>query len=141
MNDIIIVEGKNKYTFSNKKEVIEQFLGKDFYQLNEDEKYKKIKLRTLMNSTFRGLSVKDITKGDLIENIEDPQYIILNEETFLLSLAKNNDIVIYEREDANQFASNISKEQLEKVNKDYIRVNDCANELLQEKIKNANLEI
>ena len=39
MEDIIIVEGKEKYCFSEIKEAVEQFLDKDFYSLTEEEKY------------------------------------------------------------------------------------------------------
>lgn len=135
MKDIIIVEGKSKYEFNDKKEIVKQFLGEDFYKLKDNEKYKRIKLKTLMNATFRNIEVKDIIKGDSIDNIEKNQYIVYDEDTYLLSLAKNNDIVIYENEKVNQFSENINKEQLERVGKEYIRINDCANEILKNKLK------
>ena len=109
MKDIIIVEGKSKYEFNDKKEIVKQFLGEDFYKLKDNEKYKRIKLKTLMNATFRNIEVKDIIKGDSIDNIEKNQYIVYDEDTYLLSLAKNNDIVIYENEKVNQFSENINK--------------------------------
>lgn len=140
MNDIIVVEGKNKYTFSDRKEMLEQFLGKDYSKLNKHEQYEKLRLKTLMNSTFKGIPVKDITKGDIVDNIIDTQYIIFDEETFLLSLAKNNDIVIYEKENADIFTKSINKDNLERINREYIRINDCANAILQNKIKSLHLD-
>ena len=135
MEDIIIVEGKEKYCFSEIKEGVEKFLDKDFYTLTEEEKYNKIRRKTMMNAILRKIAVKDLTKGDLVKDIKEKQYIILNEETFLLSLAKNNDIVIYEKENANKFAKDIDKKNLERVADEYIRINDCTDELLKNILK------
>ena len=135
MEDIIIVEGKEKYCFSEIKEGVEKFLDKDFYSLTEEEKYDKIRRKTMMNAILRKIAVKDLTKGDLVKDIKEKQYIILNEETFLLSLAKNNDIVIYEKENANKFAKDIDKKNLERVADEYIRINDCTDELLKNILK------
>ncbi len=135
MEDIIIVEGKEKYCFSEIKEAVEQFLDKDFYSLTEEEKYNKIRRKTMMNAILKKTAVKDLTKGDLVKDIKEKQYIILNEETFLLSLAKNNDIVIYEKENANKFAKDIDKKNLERVADEYIRINDCTDELLKNILK------
>ena len=135
MEDIIIVEGKEKYCFSEIKEAVEQFLDKDFYSLTEEEKYNKIRRKTMMNAILRKTAVKDLIKGDLVKDVKEKQYIILNEETFLLSLAKNNDIVIYEKENANKFAKDIDKKNLERVANEYIRINDCTDELLKNILK------
>ena len=135
MEDIIIVEGKEKYCFSEIKEGVEKFLDKDFYTLTEEEKYNKIRRKTMMNAILRKTAVKDLIKGDLVKDVKEKQYIILNEETFLLSLAKNNDIVIYEKENANKFAKDIDKKNLERVADEYIRINDCTDELLKNILK------
>lgn len=135
----MIVESNKKYVFSNEKEVIEKFLGQDYYELNKKEQYEKLKLKTFMNATFRKLPVVDIRQGEVIEDIKEEQYILWDEETFLLSLAKNNDIVMYEKENVNMFAKNINKENLERISNEYIRINDCANELLQNKIQGLTL--
>ena len=135
MEDIIIVEGKEKYCFSEIKEAVEQFLDKDFYSLTEEEKYNKIRRKTMMNAILKKTAVKDLIKGDLVKDVKEKQYIILNEETFLLSLAKNNDIVIYEKENANKFAKDIDKKNLERVADEYIRINDCTDELLKNILK------
>ena len=86
MENIIIVEGKEKYCFPNIEEVIIQFLGINFYNLSEEEKYKKIRMKTVMNSCFRDIPVKDLKKGEKVENVTEEQYIIYDEETLLLSL-------------------------------------------------------
>lgn len=135
MENIIIVERNDKYCFAELKEAVKQFLGNDFYNLNETEKYKRIRMKTAMNAHIKNIPITDLKKGNNIDNIEKEQYIVLDEETFLLMLAKNNDIVIYEKEDANILARNINKEKLERIAKNYIRINDCVNELIKNKLK------
>ena len=139
MENIIIVEGKNKYCFINLEEIVKQFLGKDFYNLSKEEQYKKIRMKTVMNSTFRKIPIKDLKKGETVTDVSKEQYIIYDEEILLLSLAKNNDIVIYEKENANIFVKNIDKNKLEKFKNEYIIVNYCANELIENKLRKENL--
>ena len=103
MDNIIIVEGNDKYCFKNMEEIVKSFLGDDFYSLSDEEKYKKLKLKTAMNTIFKNVALKDLKEGDKVENIKEEQYIVYDEETFILSLAKNNDIVIYEKENTNIF--------------------------------------
>lgn len=139
MDNIVIVENYEKYCFKTLEEIVKQFLGEDFYDLNNEEKYKRLRLKTVRNAVFNNNApVIDLRKGEKIENIENKQYIVYDEETFILSLAKNNDIVMYEYINANIFVKNLDKEgkeSLEKLDKDYIIINFCADKLLENKIK------
>lgn len=139
MDNIVVVEWGKKYVYQSKKEMIEQFLGKDYFQLNEKEQYERLKLRTLRNAVFASRPAKDLRIGDKIQDIKQDQYIILDEDTFFLSLAKNKDIVIYEKEDADIFAEGVDKANLERIAKNYIRVNDCVDEILERHIKSLEL--
>ena len=140
MDNIVIVENYEKYCFKTLEEIVKQFLGEDFYDLNNEEKYKRLRLKTVRNAVFNNNApVIDLRKGEKIENIENKQYIVYDEETFILSLAKNNDIVMYEYINANIFVKNLDKEgkeSLEKLDKDYIIINFCADKLLENKMKN-----
>ena len=139
MDNIVIVENYEKYCFKTLEEIVKQFLGEDFYDLKQEEKYKRLRLKTVRNAVFNNNApVIDLRKGEKIENIENKQYIVYDEETFILSLAKNNDIVMYEYINANIFVKNLDKEgkeSLEKLDKDYIIINFCADKLLENKIK------
>ena len=139
MDNIVIVENYEKYCFKTLEEIVKQFLGEDFYDLNNEEKYKRLRLKTVRNAVFNNNApVIDLRKGEKIENIENKQYIVYDEETFILSLAKNNDIVMYEYINANIFVKNLDKEgkeSLEKLDKDYIIIKFCADKLLENKIK------
>ena len=140
MDNIVIVENNEKYCFNTLEEAVKQFLGEDFYNLNDEDKYKVLRLKTVRNSVFNNnVPVVDLRKGEEISNIKNKQYIVYDEETFLLSLAKNNDIVLYENKNANIFVKNLNKEEketLEKLDDDYIIVNFCVDKLLENKMKN-----
>ena len=140
MDNIVIVENYEKYCFNTLEEAVKQFLGEDFYNLNDEDKYKVLRLKTVRNSVFNNnVPVVDLRKGEEISNIKSKQYIVYDEETFFLSLAKNNDIVLYENKNANIFVKNLNKEEketLEKLDDDYIIINYCVDKLLENKMKN-----
>lgn len=140
MDNIVIVENYEKYCFNTLEEAVKQFLGEDFYNLNDEDKYKVLRLKTVRNSVFNNnVPVVDLRKGEEISNIKNKQYIVYDEETFFLSLAKNNDIVLYENKNANIFVKNLNKEEketLEKLDDDYIIINFCVDKLLENKMKN-----
>lgn len=140
MDNIVIVENNEKYCFNTLEEAVKQFLGEDFYNLNDEDKYKVLRLKTVRNSVFNNnVPVVDLRKGEEISNIKNKQYIVYDEETFFLSLAKNNDIVLYENKNANIFVKNLNKEEketLEKLDDDYIIINFCVDKLLENKMKN-----
>lgn len=140
MDNIVIVENNEKYCFNTLEDAVKQFLGEDFYNLNDEDKYKVLRLKTVRNSVFNNnVPVVDLRKGEEISNIKNKQYIVYDEETFFLSLAKNNDIVLYENKNANIFVKNLNKEEketLEKLDDDYIIVNFCVDKLLENKMKN-----
>ena len=141
MKDIIVVEHGRKSEFDNIQDMVKTFLGENYYDLTEEERYKKLRLRTYMNAGINNLPITDITRGQEVEDIEKNQYILLNELTFLLSLAKNNDIVIYENDKSDKFTKGIEKQGLERISENYVRVNDCANQILENEIsKNRQLE-
>lgn len=138
--DIIIVENEKKYEYGSFKDAVLKILGEDYYRLSEKEKYKRLELKTFMNASIRKAPVKDIFKNSKIEDIKCNQYIILNEITFFASLAKNKDIVLYQREDCNDLTKEIEKTNLEKISKEYIRINDCADEILLREIKKFQIQ-
>ena len=139
MDNIVIVENYEKYSFNTLEEAVKQFLGEDFYNLNDEDKYKVLRLKTVRNAVFNNNTpVIDLRKGEKITNIENNQYIVYNEETYFLSLAKNNDIVLYENIQANIFVKNLNKEEKESLEKldEYIIINFCADKLLENEMKN-----
>ena len=88
--------------------------------MSDKEKYEKIKLRTFINAKVKKLPIIDLEQEDEI--------------TFLLSLIKNNDIVVFEKESNKKLTKNIDTTNLRKVSGEYIVVNDCIDQILKDKI-------
>ena len=134
INNLVIVENETKYVFNNKMDAVKQYLGDNYYSLNSKEKYEEILNRTQRNSMFRSIPMVDLTKGEEVEDLKNPQYLVLDETLYLLSLAKNSDIVIFEKDNVDIFTKGIDKSQMPRVAGEYVRVNDCANQAIQNHI-------
>lgn len=130
----VIVEYKSKYEFDKIEEIIENILGENYYSLSEEEKYEKLKLKTFINAGAKRLPIIEIKNSSKMPDINKGVYILQNEKTFLLSLAKNKDIVIFEKEKNKILAQDIDTANLRKVSEEYIVINDCVDEILKKEI-------
>ena len=129
-NAIIVVEDGKKFCYSTKEELVKSILGEDYYNLSNEEKQKRLEICTYRNAGLEQIPIININKGEVVNNIKDKKYIVFDEDTFILSLAKNNKLVIYEKEDANIFAKDVDKQNLKRISESYICINDCANIIL-----------
>lgn len=128
----VVVEDEEKYDYDNVQEIIKSILGENYYELPKEERYQKMKLKTFINAKINNLPIFELTnKNDVDINLDG--YILFNEMTFLLSLAKNKDIVIFEKE-GNTFTKELDTSNLRRINEKYIVINDIANALLEKEI-------
>ena len=113
LKNLIVIENGRNYQFENEQELVKKLISEDYYDLPQDKKIEKIKIKTIANSlNFK----KDI-----------PQDII-NEKDFILSiLVENNKLILLEKKDSNIFTEKIDKTQ---ITKNYILVNKYAKQLL-----------
>lgn len=130
----VVVEYEKKYEFDKIEDIIKSILGEDYYNLSEEEKYKKLKLNTFMNAGIKNIPIIEMKDTKQTPNIENEIYILKDEMTFLLSLAKNKDIVIFEKESNKVLAKDIDTTNLRKISEEYIVINDCANQILEKEI-------
>lgn len=130
----VVVEYEKKYEFDKIEDIIKSILGEDYYNLSEEEKYKKLKLNTFMNAGIKNIPIIEMKDTKQTPNIENEIYILKDEKTFLLSLAKNKDIVIFEKESNKELAKNIDTTNLRIISEEYIVINDCANQILEKEI-------
>lgn len=130
----VVVEYGKKYEFDKIEDIIKSILGEDYYNLSEEEKYKKLKLKTFMNAGIKNIPIIEMKNSKQILDIKEDMYILKDEKTFLLSLAKNKDIVIFEKESNKELAKNIDTTNLRIISEEYIVINDCANQILEKEI-------
>lgn len=130
----VVVEYEKKYEFDKIEDIIKSILGENYYDLSEEEKYEKIKLKTYINAVAKNIPIIEMKDTKQTPNIENEIYILKDEMTFLLSLAKNKDIVIFEKESNKVLAKDIDTTNLRKISEEYIVINDCANQILEKEI-------
>lgn len=130
----VVVEYEKKYEFDKIEDIIKSILGENYYDLSEEEKYKKLKLKTYINAVAKNIPIIEMKDTKQTPNIENEIYILKDEMTFLLSLAKNKDIVIFEKESNKVLAKDIDTTNLRKISEEYIVINDCANQILEKEI-------
>lgn len=78
-------------------------------------------------------NIEEIVKSILGENYYKLNKL-LNEKMFLLSLIKNKDIVVFEKESNKILTKNIDTTKLRKISGEYIVVNDCIDQILKDEI-------
>lgn len=130
----VVVEYEKKYEFDKIEDIIKSTLGEDYYNLSEKEKYERLKLKTFMNAGAKNIPIIEMKNLGQNPDINKEMYILKNEITFLLSLVKNKDIVIFENENNRTLAKDIDTTNFRKVSGKYIVINDCVNELLEKEI-------
>ena len=129
LKKIILIENNQDYQCDTIQEVVEKLIDEKYYNLEYEEKIKKMKMLALANCLNN--------KMDIIEEIEldnfniDNKFIIKDEMTYILSLLTTNNVILLERVDSNEFTKDLDKSNF---TDNYIIVNKFAKELLKKYI-------
>ena len=130
MENLIVIEGKEKYQYKNIKDLVEGFINKDYYNMSKVEKRKELEKKAYANTIFDNIKIQK-------ENFNENAFIIYDEITYILSLLRFNKIVLLEKTEANIFCRYINKEEIED---NYIIVNKFANEITKKYLEVKNNE-
>ena len=131
MKNLIVIEGKDKYQYDNIKELVENFISKNYFNMSEEEKEQEIEKKAIANTMLNKIKIEKLKEKT--SNFDDNAFIIYDEITYILSLLKFNKIILLERTDANIFGKYIDKENIKD---NYIIVNKFANEIMKKYLKN-----
>lgn len=121
MDKLIVIEGKDKYTFSSIEDLVKVFIDENFYELNNDQKLQLLEMKSVVNI---GLDKIEIVK----DTYKDNSFILLDEYTYILSLALFGKILLLERVDAKVFCKYINDIDTED---NYIIVNRLADKIMK----------
>ena len=126
MKNLIIIEGKEKYQFDSIEELIDVFVGRNFYNLSEEDKRALLEKRTAANALINNLNIIELKKypDDYMKNA----FIVYDEYTYILSMLKFNKLVLLEKTDANIFSKHMKKDWVED---NYIIINNFSDEILE----------
>ena len=128
LKKLIIIEDGKEYQFETLELLVKALITEDFYEIDDKEKKRKMRIKAMANCLNNPMEiVEDLASG---ENI-DGKFLIKDEITYILSLLLTNNIMLLERKDADIFAKNINKENMQD---NYIIVNAYAKELLEKYI-------
>lgn len=131
MENLIVIEGKEKYKFDDLESLVKRFINDNFYNMSEDERKIELEKKTIANTMLRNTKVVELDKD--LSNLDENAFILFDEITYILSLLKFNIIVLLEKTDANIFGKYINREGIED---NYIIINKFANEIMKNYIKN-----
>ena len=126
MEKLIIIEGKEKYKYDNVKDLIKDFISKDYFDISKEERDLILEKKTAANTLMDKIKVVKINKYP--DDYEDDAFILYNEISYILSLLKFNKLILLERTDANIFGRYMEKDWVED---NYIIINKFANEILK----------
>ncbi len=132
LKNIIIIENGQEYQYEYLSEVVKDLLGEDYYDLNDNDKLKRMEMKAWANCLNNGRKVisKDVIKKMMTDKeIDLKNYFLIGDEmTYILSLLATNNVILLERKDSDVFTSLIDKSF---ISDNYIIVNRFAEELLK----------
>ena len=131
MENLIVIEGKEKYKFEDLESLVKRFINDNFYNMSEDERKIELEKKSIANTMLRKIKVFELDND--LSNLDENAFILFDEFTYILSLLKFNIIVLLEKTDANIFGKYINREEIED---NYIIINKFANEIMKNYIKN-----
>ena len=126
MENLIVIEGKEKYQYKDLKGLIENFINKNYFNMSEEERKKELEKKTMANTMQSNIKVVKLEKDK--KNFDENAFILYDEISYILSLLKFNKIILLEKTDANIFSKFINKKNIEC---NYIIINKFANEILE----------
>lgn len=120
MEKIIVIEGKEHRGYNDIESIIKDLVCDDFYEMEESDRKKQLNLKATANTMKSTIKIKDTYDKDA--------FIVKDELTYLLSLAKFNRILLLERINADILCRGLDKTGY---SKNYVVVNKVADELLK----------
>ena len=131
MKNLIVIEGDEKYQYDDLQSLVKNFINEDYYEMSKKEKENEIEKKTIANTMLEKIKTIKLEKG--ITEIAENAFILYDEITFILSLAKFNKIVLLEKTDADIFGKYIDKKNFED---NYIIINKFADEIMKKYLNN-----
>ena len=131
MENLIVIEGKEKYKYNDIKSLIKGFINERYYNMSETEQKNELEKKAIANTIQDNIKIYNM--GSKVQNYDKETFIVYDEITYILSMLKFNKIILLEKTNANIFGKYINKEN---ITDNYIIVNKFANEIIQKYLEN-----
>lgn len=126
MENLIVIEGNEKYKYNDLKSLIETFISKNYFNMSTQEKNIVLEKKAVANTIMDNIKIVKLNKYP--EDFEENAFILYNEFSYIISMLKFNKLFLLERTDADIFGKYINKEWIED---NYIIINKFADEILR----------
>ena len=131
MENLIVIEGKEKYKYNDIKSLIKGFINERYYNMSETEQKNELEKKAIANTIQDNIEIYNMESK--AQNYDKEAFIVYDEITYILSMLKFNKIILLEKTNANIFGKYINKEN---ITDNYIIVNKFANEIIQKYLEN-----
>ena len=135
MEKLILIEENNKIKVNSLEELVQKLLSNNYYELNSKEKLKILETKTYQNCILKNIPIIKIEKHNLNINLNQNVFILYDEITYILSLVKNNIMILLEKTDSNIFTKCLDKSNIKD---NYIIVNRFIDDILNNYLSNIN---
>lgn len=131
MENLIVIEGKEKYQYNDIESLIKGFINERYYNMSETEQKNELEKKAIANTIQDNIKIYNMESK--AQNYDKEAFIVYDEITYILSMLKFNKIILLEKTNANIFGKYINKEN---ITDNYIIVNKFANEIIQKYLEN-----
>lgn len=131
MENLIVIEGKEKYKYNDIESLIKGFINEKYYNMSETEQKNELEKKAIANTIQDNIKIYNMESK--AQNYDKEAFIVYDEITYILSMLKFNKIILLEKTNANIFGKYINKEN---ITDNYIIVNKFANEIIQKYLEN-----
>ena len=131
MENLIVIEGKEKYKYNDIESLIKGFINERYYNMSETEQKSELEKKAIANTIQDDIKIYNMESK--AQNYDKEAFIVYDEITYILSMLKFNKIILLEKTNANIFGKYINKEN---ITDNYIIVNKFANEIIQKYLEN-----
>lgn len=131
MENLIVIEGKEKYKYNDIESLIKGFINEKYYNMSETEQKSELEKKAIANTIQDNIKIYNMESK--AQNYDKEAFILYDEITYILSMLKFNKIILLEKTNANIFGKYINKEN---ITDNYIIVNKFANEIIKKYLEN-----
>ena len=131
MENLIVIEGKEKYQYRDIESLVEKFINENYFYMDEADRKVELEKRAIMNNLQNKIKICKL--DNKTTNFDKNAFIIYDEITYILSLLKFNKIILLEKTNANILGKYINKENIEE---NYLILNKFADEIMQKYLEN-----
>ena len=131
MENLIVIEGKEKYKYNDIESLIKGFINERYYNMSETEQKNELEKKAIAHTIQDNIKIYNMESK--AQNYDKEAFIVYDEITYILSMLKFNKIILLEKTNANIFGKYINKEN---ITDNYIIVNKFANEIIQKYLEN-----